>query len=255
MPSTMLIFLQLLGCDAFEKAFSSLDGITTTNVAQGAVLGIDPPSDDRLAPFLEGTDFAPGMSITVFVADAGSVTDIANAPIANALVTIDGNVSEVVPSQGGGLYAADPTSSDLQYEPSADWMVEVNISGDLGSAAILLPTDAVYEVPAEHPTNTGLGIDLTGQGFASSMIVVLDADGNLTFSNVPADIQALYDGMQQEEAGLVQIPGTAFPSAGLYAVGVAAMTHVEPDDLVDLNTLLSGIRSGKMRMNPVLVGP
>jgi hypothetical protein len=255
MPPTALVLVHLLGCDAFHKAFSSLDGLTTTTVMQGAVLGVELPSDERLAPLLEGTDFAPGLAVTVFVADAGSVTDLANAPISNAVVTVDGNVTEAIPSQGQGLYASDPSQSALEYDDGAVWTIDANVSGNVGSAVLGLPPAASFDVPATHDANQAISVDLTGQGFASAVVVVIDQDGNVTFTNVPTDIKGLYDQMQQDEVGLVQIPGTAFAGNGLYAVGVAAMDHTVPDDLVELNTLLSGVRTGKMILSPVVVGP
>jgi hypothetical protein len=254
-PITPIVLLQLLGCDAFHKAFSSLDGISQSTVVQGAVMAVELPDDDRIAPLLEGTDFAPGVAVTAFIADASSVTDLANAPISNALVTVDGNVSETIPSQGSGLYASDPSSSDLVYEDGGSWTLGIDVGGDPGLAALALPAAASFDVPQTHGANESLIVDLTGQGFDSSIVIVIDDSGNLTFNNLPQDIKGLYDQMQLEEAGAITIPGSAFPGAGFYAVGVAAMAHTSADDLDGMNTLLSGVRTGKMVMTPVVVGP
>lgn len=255
MTAGALILLQLFGCDAFHKAFSSVNGLTEGTVVQGAVLGVEVPDDPAIQALIEGTDFAPGTGITAFVADATSIADLANAPVDDAIVTMNGNVAEIVPPQANGLYASDPTGSDLEYQDDADWELDVNREGAVGSAFVHLPPAAAFDVEQVHDKNTPLTIDLAGQGFQSTVAVVIDQNGEVTWNNVPTDIKALYDAMQGEDAGVLTIPGSAFASDGVYAVGVAAMVHTSAEDLEGMNTVLSKVRSGKMVLRPVSTVP
>lgn len=250
-----VILLQLLGCDALHKAFSSVGGLTDATVVQGAVLGIEMPDDPRIAPLLEGTDFAPGTAVTVFVADAKSIADLGNAPVDGGVVTVSGNVAEPVPGQGGGLYATDPSTSNLEYEDGARWVVDVNTDGTIGTALLDLPAAAAFEVDEFHEPGAPMTIDLTGQGFHSSVAVVISQEGEVTWTNTPTDIRGLYEAMDSEEAGVIEIPGSAFAGEGFYAVGVAAMTHTTAEDLAGINTALSKLRVGKMRVVPVSTIP
>ncbi len=255
MTTGAMILLQLFGCDALNKAFSSVGGLTDATVVQGAVLGIEVPDDPRLAPFLEGTDFAPGTAVTVFVADATSIADLGNAPVDGGVVTVSGDISEDVPGLGGGLYATDPSSSELEYTDGAQWVVDVDTDGTVGTAILDLPPAAAFDVEPIHEPGAPMTIDLSGQGFQSSVAVVIDEQGTVTWTNAPTDISGLYAAMDSDDAGVVEIPGSAFAGEGLYAVGVAAMSHTNAEDLTGINTALSKLRVGKMRIVPVSTIP
>jgi hypothetical protein len=249
MSFAAVMLLQLMGCDAFHKAFSSVDGLTQTTVVQGAVMGIEAPAE--LQDLLAGTDFSSGVAVTAFVADASSVTDLADAPIDNAQVTVEGNVSEQAAPQGHGLYLTDPGSSNLVYADGDTWSLDIDVAGEVGTVALTLPAGANVQVDPQHDKNTPMSIDLSGQGFASAVVVVVDQEGTVTFDNAPKTITDLYESMNSTDPGTIEIPGSAFPSDGLYALGIAAMNHTTSEDVEGINTGLSKVRVGKMLMFPV----
>lgn len=251
MTPTVWLSLSLVGCDAFRKAFDTVEGLTESTVVQGAVLGIEVPDDPTLAALLEGTEFAPGTAVTAFVVDASSVADLANAPVDDATVSVAGGIEEAVPSQGDGLYANDPSTSDLIYADGESWTLSVARGDAVGEVALSLPAGAAVEIPTQHGAGSPLVIDLTGQGFGSAIGVVVDATGEVVWTNVPTDVRSLYDAMGSDEVTTLEIPGSAFAANQVYLVGVAAMAHTDADDLTDVNTALSKVRVGKMFLSPV----
>ena len=251
MTPTLWLSLSLVGCDAFRKAFDTVEGLTESTVVQGAVLGIDVPDDPNLAALLEGTDFAPGTAVTAFVVDATSVADLAEAPVDDATVAVVGSVDEAVPSQGDGLYANDPSTSDLVYVDGDQWTMSVTRGDAVGEVALALPAGADVAIPTQHSAGTPLVIDLSGQGFGSAIGVVVDATGEVVWTNVPTDVRSLYDAMGSGDVSTLDIPGSAFAANQVYLVGVAAMAHTDADDLEGVNTALSKVRVGKMFLSPV----
>jgi hypothetical protein len=251
MTPTLWLSLSLVGCDAFRKAFDTVEGLTESTVVQGAVLGIEVPDDPNLAALLEGTDFAPGTAVTAFVVDASSVADLAEAPVDDATVRVAGDIEEAVLSQGDGLYANDPSTSDLVYVDGDQWTLSVTRGDAAGEVSLQLPAGAAVNIPTQHGAGSPLVVDLSGQGFESAIGVVVDASGTVVWSNVPTDVKALYDAMGSEDVSTLEIPGSAFAANQVYLVGVAAMAHTDADDLTDLNTALSKVRVGKMFLSPV----
>ena len=121
----------------------------------------------------------------------------------------------------------------------------------MGEVALSLPAGAAVEIPTQHGAGSPLVIDLTGQGFGSAIGVVVDATGEVVWTNVPTDVRSLYDAMGSDEVTTLEIPGSAFAANQVYLVGVAAMAHTDADDLTDVNTALSKVRVGKMFLSPV----
>ena len=106
-----------------------------------------------------------------------------------------------------------------------------------------------------HDAGAPLALDLTGQGYQSTLLVVTEVtSGNTTYTSQPESAEELYElTSNPAPVGVVTIPGDAFPGPGTYAVGVAGMLHDTDDDLEGLNTLLSRGMAGKMRIFPIVV--
>lgn len=251
-----LTLLSLLGCDAFDKATETFEGLTDTLVTQGFILGVQAPDDPLITPFLEGSDFEIGTAVTVFLADASDVTDLDNAPVANGSVQVDGNAAKVASNEGGGLYFIDPSDDTLQYQAGSNWTVWVDTGGEeLGSIVHTLPPTANVSVPAQWTPNTAMNLSIAGQGFDNVLVVVLDDAGSLTYSNEPVSIQEIYDFSTGGGVDEIALPGSAFPGEGVFAVGIAGMTNSESQNTFNMNTALSSLMAGEMVFHAVATLP
>jgi len=255
----ILALIGLSGCDALNKAQDTLDGLLDPVVVEGIVLGVEAPDNAQLDGLLAGSDFEAGTSATVFMADAKEVQEIENAPISGADVTLN---EVAVPEVEPGIYLMPPAGAALPYASGDTWDLRiVRTSGDstgTSIAAVFLPEPADFsvEIPQQHANNTAIPLDFTGLGFDAVLIVVIDDGGNVTYSNEPSGIKELYDFTHgTAELGVITIPPEAFPADGLYAVGVAGMVNTDAVDLEEMNTGLSAILSGMMRMYPVSTIP
>ena len=109
--------LSTVGCDFFNSVGDTVDGLTNQLVAQGVVLRVLPPDLDEID--LSQSGFSEGTTATALLADAGSVTDLNNAPITGASVWIDeGEVETTLVEQGGGAYATQDATT-LNYVEGA----------------------------------------------------------------------------------------------------------------------------------------
>ncbi len=240
-----LLLLGLCGCDEVADIWG---GLTTALVTNAVVVGVAEPDDERLD--LSGTEFEPGTGFTAFLADAASLNDLESAPISGATVSVEGAAGEMV-APGSYNYAG-----DLAYVDGADWTMSVTVGGDTASAAFTLPPAANITLDSQHSANTALTVPLSGQPFDNALVVVIDVEsGDLTYSNEPESITELYEFMQATGPSDEAIPASAFPSESMYALGITGITKTESDDLTDMNTALSNVSAGKMKLLPICTLP
>ena len=211
------------------------------------VLGVESPDIDGLD--LEGTGFDAGTAVTVFLADAAGVSDLEEVPVTGAQVDLEGSA---LTDTSTGAYVLGAEAAPT-YAPGSVWELFTDIEGEVGSALVELPAATVVSVPTSHGVADALEIDLTGQGFHSALVVVIElTSGEVSYSNEPQDIREFYDFTRGSgEVETLDIPGTAFPAMGAYAVGVAGMVHTKAADFEGMNTVLSSIMSGQMVFAPV----
>jgi hypothetical protein len=241
--------LILGGCDAINEGRDLLEGLTNPLVSVALVLGVEPPegAQDIDLP----AEFA-GAGATVFLADAADVADLENAPVQGANVRLQ---AATLQESAPGTYLMNPGAET--YQDGATWTLGVSVgSGASASADIELPPPAEFALPDSLAVNAGTSVDLTGQDFDGALVVVLDQNGSITFDNRPSDVRAVYELARGEPAGQIDIPGTAFPQAGAYLIGVAGLRGTSGADTVEkMNSVLTTRTAGKLRFEPVLVGP
>ncbi len=254
----MFIALWLLGCEAIDNAKDAVDGATETTVIQASILSVQEPQDENLQALIQATAFSPGTTAAAFVADASSPTEMENSPVTGAAVDVEGVALD---EKEDGAYAFTPDRGP-RYAAGSSWVLTVDRGDDEGerTAVVALPAPAADALNAtgiggsvEHTANTALMVDLTGRGYASSIIAVIGPDGDLAYSNNPESLADLYDAMQSDEAGVFEIPASAFAETGLYAVGIAGLQHTTAEDLDGFNTVISKVRAGEMVFWPVNV--
>lgn len=241
-----LALLTLSGCEFFEKAGETLDGLTNPLVGLGLVLGVEEPEEADL----EGTGFEAGTTFSLFLADAANVTDLDNAPVNGAVVSLQD--VEADDSQDG-LYLISPDVGPT-YVDGASWTVDIQLGTDVATASLTLPEAPEFAPDLIHTAETALTLDLSGQGYEGVIIVVMESStGDLTYTTEPQTAREVYDLTRgNTEVTEVEIPGTAFPSEDeLYLVGIAGLNHANGSDVDGMNTALSSVSAGKMVFEPV----
>lgn len=247
----MLLLPLLFGCSDLDDLKEKVEGYANPTVIEGIVLGVAEPDFDF---DLSGTEFDKGAAAVVFLADAASVDEIEDAPIAGATVHM---LSEsagklTMRNEGEGRYSV--TGDDgFEYKVGEDLDLSIELGDAASGASVRAPAAAELELAETHTPGANLSVDLTGQGFDSALIVVFDASsGEITFSNQPETIKEVYDFTHGGSGGVaVDIPGSAFAGESLFAVGVAGLVTAGEDDFTDANTLLSAYMAGKMKFFPV----
>lgn len=247
----------LAGCDIFDKAkqvADAIEGLTNPLVLQGLVLSVQDPGDPTVVAVLEAAGTEIGTGATVFLADAASASDLDNAPIAGGSVTID-DVSAT--DQGDGSYVIDP-SMGLLYVAGETWSTRAFPlpDSDESVATVILPPPASITWPETLTVDEPFLFDLTGQGYDGSVLLVLDQNGTPTYSNEPESIDDVYNATLSEgELETVEIPASAFPTEGVFVIGVAGLVGTTSADLVEVNTALSNVSAGQMVFRAVTVLP
>lgn len=240
--------LVLSGCQAVNEGRDILEGLTNPLVVQALALGVELPEDAQgvtLPP-----EFSDGATATAFLADAGNAAELENAPISGATVTLQ---AEELEPTAPGSYSLSP--GILPYDAGEAWSFSATINDSrAATATVNLAPAADYTLPTDLTAEEGFDIDLTGQGFTGTFIVVTDSDGETTYDNRPTDIQGFYDLTQGDDVTVVQVPGTAFPEAGVYLVGVAGIETTSGRDTMErMNTALSSMMSGNLTFDPIVV--
>lgn len=247
----MTWLLLATGCD-----LSQLDDLTNRLVGEGLVVGVQAPTDDRID--LGDIGYEPGATATMFLAEAAIVDDLEKLPVSGATVTAsDGPTSVNLGEQAGtGAYVSLP-GSGLAYTAGNTMTVTVEVGKNVGTGSIVLPEGADLTIDELHTANEPLDLDLTGKGFTGTLIVVVDTlSGDVTYSNEPKDIRAVYElARGSTEVTSVTIPGDAFAGETVYALGFAGLNHTSSGDFDGMNSLLSSILAGQMEFHPVVTAP
>ncbi len=251
----LLTFIALIGgCDLITDIQEELDGLTNPLVGQGIMIGIDTPDDEVLRQAIVGTEWENGGLIEIFLADATSIDNMADAPVIGATVkaTVGNNAPVRLTEDSAGSYSAF-SEDGLVYEEGAEVTVSVNLEGGPALFSTILPRAPDLDLPAQHDQGEKLILDLTEYAYENVLALVINAQTQaVVWSNEPTTPQEIYDFTHADSfVDRLEIPGTAFASQGIYAVGIAGLVVGEADGFDNMNTLLSSIMTGKMSLFPV----
>lgn len=244
----LLTLLPLAACELFDGIKDGVDGATEAMVVQGTLLGVEAPETEDLD--LSDSPLA-GARATFFLADATSVDDLESAPVTNADASLEGESIGAVTVRhvGSGAYTVAPTEG-LDYVDAEDWDFVVDRGGETSLATIRLPNAPTLDAPSAWTPSTAMDVGVSGGNYDSLLALVVSLpSGEVTWSNEPEDIRGVYELTHDggDTTGLT-VPAEAFPTAGVYALGVAGMRNTEAADLDGFNILLSNVMSGKMRV-------
>ena len=255
--------LTLSGCglfqdieDVFNDAKETVEDLTNPTVGQAVILGVEEPNSEQID--LSNIDVEVGTGFTMFLANAAEVSDLENAPVEGAAVNVSGNNQVAAVDSGDGIYTVEP-GQGLEYVVGSSLTMSVDVPGveETGTISIELPDAVEMSVEELWEKDAAMSLDFRGQGFGSALIIVYDAqNGELTWDNRPETISEVYEVTKgTEQVGIVEVPGAAFPKESLYVLGVTGMVNADSGDIDGMNTLLSGLMAGKMKLFPVATLP
>ncbi len=250
----MFLLPLTLGCADFNKLKNTVDDVTNPLVMVGAFIGIEQPADPNMN--MEGTEFAGGAVVTTVLADASSVTDMADHPVGGASATFRSESNGTIDLVEGEAGAYGANSADgLKYTEGETAKISVDWDG-AHSVSIDAPRPATFTIPETHTQGQGATVDLSDQDYDSVFVVVYDVlNQEITYDNRPTDIVAIYNWTHGVGTVVVDIPGDAFGAQSIYALGVAGLRHSDEGDFTDTNTLLSTFASGKFTFSGVYTMP
>ena len=249
-----LMALMASGCAEIDKLKEDIEKITNQTVLSGLVVGSEPLEH----PLID----ADAMDVTlnesrIFLASAGvDSTDLNPSAITGAEVIFesDTNGSLVYNEDADGFYSL---GNDDGLEYVDDEMVSVVFEDEAGTHSIssILPAGAEFDLPDDHATGRDVTIDLSNQGFDSYLVAVTRfPEGEIVYSNEPQTFEEIYNLSHPEtELTSVVIPGDSFSEDGVYAIALSALVTADTDSMVELNTVLSSLMTGKVAYDVICV--
>ena len=253
----LLASLTLLGgCKILDDVKDDIEGYTEPIVVQAVLLGIAEPDGVDLS----GTEFEQGALLAVYLADASDPTELENAPVSGAAVSVRSESIGNIPmtDEGGGLYRITGEDAGFSYYAGEEFKVVADYDNESHKTAVYAPHPVdTDDIPTEHARGEQLVVDLSSApgDYDSAIAAVVDiTTGEKTWSNEPSGVEELYEFTHtDEDVRKVVIPGAAFPESGVYAVGVAGMHVGETEDYEEVNTALSSFLAGEMSFYGVVV--
>jgi hypothetical protein len=231
----------------------TVEEITNPVVVQGVILDLELPEDALLVAAMADAGLEQGLTATVFVGDTRALDEL-DQTSSGARVTVEGVRAAEVEA---GVFSLWPEDG-LSYQQGAQWTLKVRqpSEGDRGEVSIRLPDPAPVYVPEMHAPGTSMTLDFDGLGYETVLAYVLNAKGETTWTNQPESILEVFElTLSNTTVQTLEIPASAFPDASIYAVALAGMVHSDNTDFDGVNTLLSNMMAGRMRLHPVFTSP
>lgn len=243
------MLLLVLGCGP-----GGVSGVTDPLIVQAAFLGLVEPESKDID--LSDTDFDEGSAITALLADAKSLADVENAGVGGAEAQVrvgDTPVVELSPTEDEGQYSA--TGSDgLVYSAGDEVLLTLVVDEVRSTVWMELPEASGVSVPETGVYGEDLPIDMSETDFTQVLATVINTkSGRVTWSNEPQGLKEWHEFTEVEGAASFLIPAEAFtePNA-VFAVGIAGIEMASEEDLVEMNTALSGMQAGLLEFSPYL---
>lgn len=247
-----LPLLTQIGCEQIQDIKDTVEGLTNPLVVAGLHIGVEPPESSLVN--LENTPFASGASTKIFLADASDAAHIEESPVTGGDVGLisDSNGGRFgLEDQGDGSYTA-KGDDGLSYAAEA---VLVSVSLDEGdhSIGVAAPAAPQAGIAETHASGQPMAIDISDQDYDGALVVILDLDGGITWSNQPDTATELYDFTygSSDELTQVEVPASAFSGTGRHTVAVAGTRNSTVDQMEEVNTAVSTLIAGKFRFYPV----
>ena len=247
-----MLLLALAGCDIIDLVTNvqeTVDDLTNPVIIQSTFIGVgDPPEGFE---FPEDANIGP--LITALLADTEASSDLAEAPVtgATATIKIGGNaaisLTEATEDGDPPGYSAG-AEEGLTYEVGQAALLKIETETIKASATWIMPDGLDFEVPCRLSSQQDLTIVMDSTDYHSPLVTVIDQEGAITWSNLPADIDAAVDWVNSGGFSSVAIPGAeAFAADGPYVIGIAPVQRATPESFEGVNISLSAYMVGQMR--------
>jgi len=257
---TLLIPFALVGCAELKQLKEDLEALTNDFVISTFYIGTAEFSDDRVD--LSTIEEMQGTQAATYLVSAETMDGSAPPPVtrADVILSTDGGTSVTLEEDAGGLYSGN-SEDGLEYQAGELVTITADYNGESHSAAVTAPAPPTYDAPEEHPLNTDLTIDISGQGYDSALTFVAyfgleGGAGSIVYSNEPQDFSELYAFAYPDETATdvsVTIPADSFAEEGLYVIALGGVVGGETDDMDNVNTLLSSVLATQMAFDIVCV--
>lgn len=249
--------LTLGGCGKLEDIKNTVEGLTERFVIEGIYLGVA-EYDGELD--LEAVGFG-GARVVGYLADAAQISEIDQAPITGVDLRLLSDVSggSDLIEDGAGKYSL-THDEGLTYSDGEYAVLSTSYEGEDRKAGVVSPpAPDLSGVSLIHTAGDPMVIDLSGQGYDTALVVVIETDSaQTTYSNEPQGIQELYemthpDGISftededTDDTLFVEVPERGFAQEGVYVLGIAGLVTSGADDMEGVNTALSTLVAGKFR--------
>ena len=256
MKKTLLLSpLLFVGCAEINKLKDDLSGLTNSFVVSTFYIGTEEFSDDRVD--LSTIEEMQGTQAVTYLVSAEVMDGSTPTPVTGATVDLSTNAgsSASFAEDAGGLYRANEDDG-LGYQDGELVTVTAN-DGEDHMISVVAPIAPVFNIAEEHPLDTELLLDITGQDFDSALVFVAHfPSGEIVYSNKPADFTELYEFAYPDDAATdvsVTIPADSFAEAGIYVVALGGVVAGEADDMENVNTGLSSVLATKLAFDVVCV--
>ena len=240
--------VSLAGCDLGAAVSDLVTGGTATHLAAVTVFQ---------APPIPGTNVVPVTSVRLFFGTR-PIGDVGFHALNGAAVTVaDGasGVSAPAEGAGSGLYTSSSDSGGVDYDVGATYTFTIDSGGDSFVASGIAPPPEPVDsfqgavtvgVGAEYTLVRTAPADASGTRPIAFVTVAATSDPqHPTWTNAPSNATGLLrlaidDRIWRQSA--IDIPGTAFPSAGTYVITLTAVERGEVADrkLFSGSTVLIG---------------
>jgi hypothetical protein len=249
--AAMLLFA-LAGCDIIDLVTNvqeTVDDLTNPVIIQATFIGVgDAPEGFE---FPEDSNIGP--LVTALLADTEASSDLAEAPVEGATASIkigsNGAVTLSEASEEGDPpgYSAG-AEEGLTYEVGQSALLKIETETIKASATWIMPDGLDFDVPCRLSSQQDLTIVMDSTDYHSPLVTVIDQDGTITWTNLPADIDAAVDWVISGGFSSVAIPGAdAFAADGPYIIGIAPVQRALPEAFEGVNISLSAYMVGQMR--------
>ncbi len=251
-----MILLTVLGCSTVEElqeAIVNLEGATESTIVEGLYLGVAELDFDGLA--LEDIGWETDAQATIFLAKTIDLDQVEENLVSGAAVSLRSgtNGDLTMRDEDSGKYLL--TSEDGLVYDAEEVSVAASAYGEQHRIGVQAPVAPDLDPVIYHSVGEELDIDLSGQGYALALAVVIHTEsGEVTYSNEPQTIEEFYelghpDGQLIEgaEQSTIKLPSRAFRREGLYGVGIAGLQVSGVEDFENINTALSTLMAGEFR--------
>ncbi len=250
----VLLLLPLGGCSLIGSLGDELSKYTETTTMQGLALNVAEPENDEVANALaELPEWSPGIGrATIFLADAANVADLSNAPIRGAAVTLRAKSFGALALDEGdaGRYETE----DLDYPQGQE--LEVVIEGDTTHRASTIAPVGLknLRLPESSAMNRTIVVDASNEDIDALLVVVVEVGtGKVIYDSTPTSVEDMYAFSHGDGPTRVELDGSLFDRAGLYAIGVSGLERAGEGTYEELNVLLSTFMAGEVVFHSVLI--